>query len=259
MLAILQARTSSTRLPGKVLRPILGRPMLARQIERLQRSRHIGPLVVATSSEDSDHPLAALCAEIGIPCHRGALNDVLDRFYGAAAAQMPSEHVIRLTGDCPLADWQVIDACIDFHLAGNFDYSTNAFQPTFPDGLDIEVFRFRCLEEAWREAALPSEREHVTPFIHQRPVRYRIGHYRQERDLSWLRWTVDEPADFEVVDTIYRALYPANPAFTTADILDFLSRHPEVAALNSQIPRNEAYIQSLARDPQHSNLAGSSS
>lgn len=247
MLAILQARTSSSRLPGKVLRPILGEPMLARHIERLRRSRKIDPLVIATSSEPSDDPLAELCAQMGVHCHRGSLNDVLDRFYQAAKPLQP-DHLLRLTGDCPLADPDVIDACIEFHLAGGYDYTTNALQPTFPDGLDVEVFRFKCLEEAWAEASLPSEREHVTPFIYRRPERFRIGHYRQERDLSWLRWTVDQPEDFQVVEAIYQALYPANAAFGTSDILNFLSQHPEVARLNSDITRNEGYLKSLAAD-----------
>lgn len=247
MLAILQARTSSSRLPGKVLKPLLGEPMLARHIERLRRSRHLDPLVVATSAEGGDDALVELCNRLGVRCHRGSLDDVLDRFYQAAKPLQP-DHLVRLTGDCPLADPQVIDACIDFHLAGGYDYTSNAIQATFPDGLDVEVFRFACLEDAWREATLASEREHVTSFIYRRPERYRIGHYRQERDLSWLRWTVDRPEDFAVVETIYRALYPADPAFTTADILAYLADHPEVARHNADITRNEGYLKSLAAD-----------
>lgn len=251
MLAILQARCSSSRLPGKVLKPILGQPMLARHLERLARSRRIDQLVVATSTENSDDALAELCQHQGVAFTRGALDDVLDRFYRAAVPLAP-EHVVRLTGDCPLADPEVIDACIDYHLSGNFDYTTNALQPTFPDGLDVEVMRFSCLQEAWREATLQSEREHVTPFIHQRPERYRIGHFKQPENLSWLRWTVDEPADFQVVDAIYQALYPTNPAFTTADILDYLAAHPAIANLNIDTPRNEGYLKSLAADRQNS-------
>ena len=248
MLALLQARCSSSRLPGKVLKPILGQPMLARHIERLRRSRHISPLVVATSTEASDDPLAALCATLDIQCRRGSLNDVLDRFYQAAAPFKP-DHLIRLTGDCPLADPEVIDACIEFHLAGDFDYTTNALQPSFPDGLDVEVFRFSALTQAWQEATLPSDREHVTPFIYRHAERYRIGHYKQAEDLSWLRWTVDQPADFAMVEKVYEALYPNQPAFTTRDIVRWLATHPEVAGLNANIGRNEGYLKSLASDP----------
>lgn len=247
MLAILQARCTSSRLPGKVLKPILGEPMIARHIERLHRSQRISQLLVATSDEASDDPLAKLCGELGIACFRGSLNDVLDRFYQAAKA-FPSEHLLRLTGDCPLADPEVIDGCIDFHLAGNYDYSSNTLQETFPDGLDVEVFRASCLEEAWREARLPSEREHVTPFIHRRPERYRIGHYRQTHDLSGLRWTVDREEDFQLVETIYNTLYPTNPAFTTADVLALIHRHPELAQINANVTRNEGYHRSVVID-----------
>lgn len=247
MLAILQARCSSSRLPGKVLKPLLGEPMIARHIERLRRAKRIDRLLVATSAEVSDDPLAALCTKLNVDCFRGSLNDVLDRFYQAANA-FPSEHLLRLTGDCPLADHDIIDACIDFHLAGDYDYTSNALQASFPDGLDVEVLRFRCLEEAWREAQLPSEREHVTSFIYHHPERYRIGHYRQARDLSWLRWTVDRPEDFQLVDAIYSALYPQNPAFSTADVLALLARHPELADINADPTRNEGYLQSLLTD-----------
>lgn len=247
MLAILQARCSSSRLSGKVLKPILGEPMLARQIERLQRSRHISHLVVATSDESTDRPLTKLCQRLGLDCFCGSLNDVLDRFYNAATPYRP-EQLLRLTGDCPLADPAVIDNTVDFHLAGKYDYSSNTLQPTFPDGLDVEVFRFSCLSDAWKEAALNSEREHVTPFIYSRPERYRIGHYKQTENFSWLRWTVDQPEDFAMVEIIYNALYPDNPDFTTADILAFLDGHPEIAHMNANIVRNEGYLHSLVND-----------
>lgn len=204
-------------------------------------------MIVATSMESSDTPLVELCQQMGIEFSRGALDDVLDRFYHAAQPIAP-KHVIRLTGDCPLADPEVIDHCIDYHLRGNFDYTTNALQPTFPDGLDVEVIRFESIVDAWHEAKLASEREHVTPFIYNRPERYHIGHYKQSNDLSWLRWTVDEPADFQVVDAIYRALYPTNRAFTTSDILAYLATHPEIARLNIDTTRNEGYLKSLAAE-----------
>ncbi|MES2770651.1 MAG: glycosyltransferase family protein [Pseudomonadota bacterium] len=248
MLAILQARCSSTRLPGKVLKPILGEPMIARHIERLRRARGITQLVVATSNTASDDALSALCTRLQVPCFRGPLDDVLARFYAAACAQEARAHLLRLTGDCPLADPELIDRCIAFHLAGDYDYSSNALQPSFADGLDVEVMRFRCLEEAWREASLPAEREHVTPFIYKQAERYRIGHYRQAQDQSWLRWTVDQPEDFAFVEAVYQALYPHNAAFTTADILALLARQPELLQLNTHVPRNLGYAQSLLNE-----------
>ena len=249
ILTILQARTSSSRLPGKVLLPLLGKPMLARQLERVRRARHIGRLVVATSTDGADDAVERLCREEGVECHRGSLDDVLDRFYQAALPRKP-EVVVRLTGDCPLADPAVIDAVIDFFLAGGYDYASNAVEPTFPDGLDVEVFRFECLETAWREARLPSQREHVTLFIHGQPERFRVGSLRRAENLGHLRWTVDEPADFDFVKRVYEALYPLNPGFATADVLALLASHPELAGINTGITRNEGLQRSLERDPQ---------
>jgi spore coat polysaccharide biosynthesis protein SpsF len=248
VLAILQARVTSTRLPNKVLAPILGQPMLARQIERLRRATTLDTLVVATSDDASDDPLAALCAAIDVPCHRGSLNDVLARFQGACAAFGPADHIVRLTGDCPLADPAVIDAVVRHHLASGTDYTANAIQPTWPDGLDVEVMRSAALQRAFDEARLPSEREHVTPYIHKHPEWFRIEHVKGDRDLSTLRWTVDEPADLAFVSEVYAALYPENPAFDTAAILALLAQRPELAELNGQFLRNEGYAKSLAAD-----------
>lgn len=247
ILAILQARVSSSRLPGKVLKPLLGVPMLLRQIERLKKSRKIDRLLVATSTEPSDDPIEKLCEENGIACYRGSLNDVLDRFYQAARGFDP-EHVVRLTADCPLTDAKLIDDVIGFYLDGGFDYASNAIQATYPDGLDMEVFSFSCLERAWREAALPSQREHVTPFIHQQPLLFKIGHYKNSSDLSHLRWTVDEPKDFELVTMVYEALYPKNPGFSTQEILQLLDQKPELVHWNTTHQRNEGYQKSLEAD-----------
>jgi spore coat polysaccharide biosynthesis protein SpsF len=247
ILAVLQARVSSSRLPGKVLKPILGAPMLARQLERVKRARKIDELIVATSIEASDTEIAALCAATSTLCHRGSLDDVLDRFYTAAKPYQPN-HVVRLTGDCPLADWTVIDCVIDFCVDGDFDYASNTLRPTWPDGLDVEVVRFGALEEAWREALLPSEREHVTPFVHRRPERFYLGSFEQETDMSALRWTVDEPEDFAFASKVYEALYPSNAAFTTQDIFALLHARADLRALNADIGRNEGLKKSLAAD-----------
>ena len=246
ILAILQARMSSSRLPNKVLLPILGRPMLARQIERVKRSMLIDRLLIATSAAAEDAAIERLCAEMRVDCYRGSLDDVLDRFYRAALPYKPA-YVVRLTGDCPLADPELIDAVIRFCVDGGYDYVSNALQPTFPDGLDSEVLRFACLAEAWREARLPSEREHVTPFIYNNPGRFRIGSYTNEVDYSHLRWTVDETEDFSLVEKIYAALYPGNPRFSSAEILAFIERNPEIVT-NAAIERNEGYAKSLQED-----------
>jgi spore coat polysaccharide biosynthesis protein SpsF (cytidylyltransferase family) len=238
ILGLLQARLSSQRLPKKVLRPIMGRPMLALQLERVRRSRLIDKLIVATSTESSDDPIAALCVAEGIACFRGSLVDVLDRFYHAAKSHAPAA-VVRLTGDCPLADPHVIDATIDFFLSGAYDFVSNCQPPyTFPDGLDVAVIRYHALETAWREACTRHEREHVTPFIKFHSQRFRLGHYSRYPSLGHHRWTVDEVEDFELITNIYTVLYPSNPLFVTTDILQLLAAHPEWFHLNRQYGRN---------------------
>src|SRR5476649_1017963 len=151
--AILQARVSSSRLPGKVLKPILGRAMLLHQLDRVRRAGSLDDLVVATSTESGDDAIETMCAAEGIRCFRGSLNDVLDRFYQAALPFNP-DYIVRLTGDCPLADPELIDRVVNFLITGGFDIAGAA--PTFPDGLDVEAMRFSILETAWREATLPS-------------------------------------------------------------------------------------------------------
>ena len=254
ILGILQARTSSSRLPGKVLLPLLGEPMLARQVERLRRCQRIDQLILATSDDASDDALAELAGHLELPCYRGSLNDVLDRFYQAAVPWQPT-HVVRLTGDCPLADPAVIDACIDLHLQGGYDYTSNCLPPTFPDGLDVEVVRFPVLETAWREAARAVEREHVTYFIHQQPSRFKLGNLAQDTDQSALRWTVDEPEDFMLVSQIYQALYPTQPAFDRHAVLGYLSHASNLQEINSGHARNAGLQKSLAAesaaDPDH--------
>jgi len=247
VLAILQARMSSSRLPGKVLADLQGEPMLARQIERLRRCATLDRLMVATSTEAADDAVAALCARIGVDCFRGSLDDVLDRFHAAAAGR-GAEHIVRLTADCPLADPKLIDRLVGMHVAGGYDYTSNTLTPHWPDGLDAEVMRTEVLEAAWREATLPSEREHVTRFIYTRPERFRLGSLVGETDLSSQRWTVDTPEDLALVRAVYAALYPAKPVFGTQDILTFLAAHPEIAALNRSHRRNEGLERSLAQD-----------
>ena len=245
--AILQARVKSTRLPGKVLKPILGKPLLALQLERVRRAKRIDHLVVATSVDPSDDPLEALCGSLQVSCFRGDLQDVLSRFYHAARAYS-ADHIVRLTGDCSITDPTVIDGMIEFYHASKCDYVSNVIEPTFPDGLDVEVFRSQCLDEAFHEAKLPSQREHVTPFIYSQPERYKLSNYQNLVDLSHLRWTVDEPADFELIQKVYEALYPNNSSFTTTEVLDFLEKNPDLKAHNLKHKRNEGLAKSRRED-----------
>lgn len=245
--AVLQARASSKRLPLKVLKPILGVPMLERQIERLKRVKSITHFILATSQDPSDDAIEALARRAGVGCYRGSLNDVLDRIYQAVKGK-DTKDVVRLTGDCPLTDPALIDEVIQFHQAGGYDYSSNTLEPTYPDGLDVEIFRYRCLEEAWREATLASEREHVTPFIYKRPERYRLGNFRGPVDLSQLRWTVDQAEDFQFVTAVYEALYPKRPDFSADDVLNFLKTNEELSKANAQFIRNAGYLTQVAKE-----------
>ena len=216
--AVLQARMSSTRLPGKVMKPLAGRPMIERQLERLRRCETLDRIVVATSDDPSDDVLATHLQSIGVPVFRGSLTDVLARYLGAAHAFGIQGQMVRLTADCPLADPGVIDDCVRLQRELGVDYVSNGRRRTYPHGLDVEVFELDALEIAGREATDPYDREHVTPFIYRHPERFSLGELVQARDESHLRWTVDTPEDFDFVGRVYAALYPGKPDFTSDDV-----------------------------------------
>ena len=226
---------SSTRLPGKVLMPLAGAPMILRQIERIARCRRIDSLVVATSELPSDDSLAESVSEAGVSLFRGPLDDVLGRFIGALDAFGPAEHLVRLTGDCPLADWTLIDALIERHLQRGADHSCNTLgRRSFPKGLDAEVVRSEVLREVAAETSDPYDREHVTPFIHSRPGRFRLEGLTQDADEGDVRWTVDMPDDYDFASKVYAALYPSNPAFTSDDVRAFVRSRPDLAMLGGE-------------------------
>jgi len=219
VLAILQARMSSRRLPGKVLAPVLGRPMIQRQIERIRHARRVDKLVVATSAMNDDNAIAEFCLATGQLCFRGPLDDVLGRFVGALDAYCPADHIVRLTADCPLIDWTIIDRCVNEHLSTGADYTSNAIVRTFPDGLDVEVVKSEALRIANANAQDRESREHVTPFIYSTTDRFQIHHVTQPANLAALRWTVDNADDLAFVRQVYTHLYERNPLFTSDDIL----------------------------------------
>ena len=229
ILAVLQARMSSTRLPGKVMAEVAGAPMILRQIERLRRSRRLDGVLVATSTDPSDDGLAAMLVLHDIPVHRGPLDDVLARYEGALAAH-PAEIVARLTADCPLADPEAVDAVIDLLIAGGLDYAANTpAHRTYPKGLDVEVMRADGLLRAAREAVDPYEREHVTPYLYRHPELFAQDFISQAADEGEVRWTVDRPDDLAFVRDVYAALYPAKPAFTSDDVRAFVRSRPDLA------------------------------
>lgn len=220
---------SSSRLPGKVLKPVVGAPMILRQIERVRRARRIDQLVVATSDQASDEPLAEVLQRAGVELFRGPLDDVLGRFLGALEA-FPADHVVRLTADCPLADPGLIDAAIDRHLATGADYTANRVASAgYPKGQDVEVITAQALRRAGAEAATPQEHEHVTWGVWNHPDRYRIARLEPPVDEGEVRWTVDRPDDLEFVRAVYEALYPTTPAFGSDDVRAFVRANPQWA------------------------------
>jgi len=243
--AIIQARMSSSRLPNKVLMPLGGKPIIAQIFRRLQQCQTLDQIILATSINEDDNPIANLCEEIGLPCSRGSLDDVLDRYY-QAATQAQATTIVRITADCPVIDPVVVDAVVTACRAGGYDYY--GITGSFPDGLDVEVFRYEALARAWREAALKSEREHVGPYLGKHPELFKLGGLHLFEGLSHHRWTVDEPRDYVLLQAIYDRLDHPDRVFLTNDILALMEAEPELMIINSGIIRNEGYAKSLNQD-----------
>lgn len=233
---IVQARMTSTRLPGKVLKEVLGKTLLEYQIERLRRVRHADGIIIATTINTTDQPIVDLCNRLGVIVTRGSENDVLSRYY-EAAQQYEGETIVRVTSDCPAIEPAVVDRIIEFYRAnqGEYDYVSNSLTQSYPYGLAAEVFSFQALQEAAKEAISEPEREHVSPFIYTRPDRYRIGQVVHGQNLSHHRWTVDTPEDFELIRRLLETLYPVKPEFVMQDVLDLLDRHPDWVEINSGV------------------------
>lgn len=238
---IVQARMRSTRLPGKVLKPIAGRPMLSYQVERLARVRRVDRIVVATTVRDVDTEIVQFCGEQQIPCVRGSEDDVLSRFCAAAQAHQASI-IVRVTADCPLIEPELIDTAIEMFVdsASRYDCVSNMIEPSWPYGMAVEVVSAAALNEANAESVDPAEREHVTPFIYWRPQRYRIGSLTRQPDLSQHRWTVDTEEDFELVSRIISTLYPRQARFGIGDVLALLAENPSWSQLNAHIQQRTA-------------------
>ncbi len=230
--AVLQARMSSTRLPGKVLADVVGAPMILRQIERLRRIPSLDRLIVATSDDASDDVLAETLEAAGIEAFRGPLDDVLARFAGAIEGLADDDLVLRLTADCPLADPDLIERLLVHHQAVGADYSATTHPArTYPIGLDAELTSAGLLRLAAREAADPYEREHVTPFFYRNPQRFVLDGVMQAVDESAVRWTVDLPSDLAFVREVYGALYAATPAFTSDAVRALVAGREDLRAL----------------------------
>ena len=237
VLAILQGRLSSTRLPGKVLADLLGEPMIVRQLERLRRSHLIDTLVVATSVDPSDDPLAEELEGRGFLVRRGPLDDVVSRFDRIVAEFQPLT-IVRLTADCPLADVRVIDRVIRANVDSGSDCTSNTLTRTYADGLDVEVVSSAAWERLVALPLTPEEREHVTLGIYGRPDEFTLESVTQQPDCSGLRWTVDVPDDLQFVRTVYERLYYEDSGFGQQAILDLLKTHPELNRTEADLARN---------------------
>ena len=250
ILAVIQARMGSSRLPGKVLLDLAGRPVLWHGLTRVRQAKLVDKVMIATTDRPGDEPIRRFCLSQGITYFGGSESDVLDRYYqtALAAGAGSGDCIVRITADCPLIDPDVIDMVIDAFLTSGADYVSNVQPPTFPDGLDVEVFKFTALQKAWREARLPSEREHVTPYLRNHPEKFSQKNVTHEQDLSALRWTLDEPADYDLLQRIVGALCESKPEYRMADVLQLLAEHSQWHELNRKFERNEGYAKSLRQE-----------
>lgn len=247
IIAIAQARIGSTRLPGKVMMKIKDKTLLELYINRVRPSKLINKIIIATTVNPADDIIEQLAGQIGIECFRGSENDLLDRYY-QCAKRYNADIIVRITPDDPFVDHEVIDKALGIFLKENADFVTNHFEPTYPEGLDIEVYSFKTLEKSWREAKLLSEREHVFPYIQNNPGEFKIINFKQDKDFSHLRWTIDHACDFEMTKKIYDSLYDKKQVFLQEDILELIVVHPEIAEMNSHIRRKEGVNKTKAND-----------
>jgi spore coat polysaccharide biosynthesis protein SpsF len=234
-LAIIQARLSSSRLPGKVLLDICGKPMLERVLERVSLAKQVDHILVATTTDPSDESLVKWCKGYGVDCFRGSMQDVLDRYYQAALLHNP-QFIVRITADCPVIDPALIDATIQACQENDVDFAATRLPPpfhrTYPIGLDVEVSTFGALERAWREASHPAEREHVFPYLYDQPGRFNLKILNHEPDYGSLRWTVDTADDLELIRRIYDHFLPRED-FRWLEVLELVESKPELAHINA--------------------------
>ena len=233
---IIQARIGSSRLPGKVMLPLAGKPLILRMYERVSFSKNVGNIVVAITTDQSDDDLYKLLKQNNIETFRGSPHDLLDRHF-QVAKKFKADNVIKIPSDCPLIDPKIIDDVISFYMENtdNFDFVSNLHPPTFPDGNDVEIMSFKSFENAWINAKKDFEREHTTPYIWENPEKFRIGNYKWNNGLDYsmkLRFTIDYKEDYEFIKTVYDELYDKNNQFGLDDILELLKRKPDIVKIN---------------------------
>lgn len=235
IVATIEARMRSTRLPGKVLKEVMEKPLLELMVERVRRARYVDDIVIATSDHPSCDPIATLAGRIGVHCYRGSEDDVLDRVLKAAAS-VKAEIIIELTGDCPLIDPSVVDKVVDVYCSSEVDYCANILKRTYPQGMETQVFAYKVLEEVASLTQDPSDREHVSLYIYNHPEQFSLKNVESELPAGMADWrlVMDYPEDFELIRRVYEALYTFNPEFTLNDIMELLAKHPDWMEINSR-------------------------
>lgn len=239
--AIIQARCGSTRFPNKVFADVNGKPLIWHVVNRLTHAKTINKIVIATTINEKDDKIEKWCNENNVACYRGSENDVLNRYYCASVA-FPSDIVVRITADDPFKEPTVIDAVVNKLIKEGFDHVTNNFPPSWPEGLDCEAFTFAALEASEKSTNDAFEREHVTQYIYHNPDKFKIGNVASPKHLSYLRWTIDNEVDYEMVKAVYAHRNPANTDILLLDeILDILEKNPEIKEINSSVERSAMY------------------
>lgn len=247
LIAGIQARMGSSRLPGKMMMPLQGVPVIGHVIDRVRSVRNIDEVFLLTGLDKRNLPLVEFAASREVCVYAGSEDDVLDRYYQVLRIT-GAEHIVRITGDCPLIDPLIIEQVIDRHRKEGADYTTNTLEPTYPDGLDVEVFGGHAIEYAWKHSQKKSEREHVGPFIRNHPDLFKQVNVSYKEDLSDYRWTLDTSEDFLLIEKIMGELYPKNPIFGFEETRAFIESRPELSRINSKYSRNEGYQKSLVED-----------
>mgnify|MGYP003952951743 CR=1 FL=1 len=252
-LAIIQARMSSSRLPGKVMYPLSSLTVLEYMYQRVKQSKQIDGIIFATSTDESDDRLIDFFDFKGMSYYRGPLNDVLARYYRCSkeyihlnSLEESNLNIIRLTGDCPLIDYRVIDHILESYMASNVDYCSNTLIPTYPDGMDTEIFSFSTLTAAYHDATLSSEREHVTPFI-KKNATFKKRNVEATADFSHIRLTLDEASDYDLLKRITK-YYTSTIDYSYLDVISLLTKNPQWMKINSQLKRDEGLANSIKND-----------
>tara|TARA_B110001454_G_scaffold219106_1_gene249954 strand:- start:4134 stop:4928 length:795 start_codon:yes stop_codon:yes gene_type:complete len=249
IVAVIQARMSSTRLPGKIMLPVCGKPLLEHFIDRIKYSKTINKIIIATSIKKEDNVIVDFCNKKNIMCIRGSENDLLSR-YKMAADETQADIIVRLTSDTPLLEYNVIDEVVNTYIQNEYDFVSNCYPlpRTYPDGTNVEVFSIGILNEMYLHAKKPSEREHVTFYVLMQPEKFKIFRVDNTRDISNYRFNLDYELDYELIREIFNNLYKDGEVFLLEEIIEFLEKNPNILKINSQIDPYKGILESFDED-----------